>query len=318
MKGEECMDKKTFMMLSTEEVAKIVSRLGKPKTLALIPDGTRKKNIIVDRWNPKSPDFEQRHTTSSHTDFINVLKVFYNCGLETLFLPTVARGNLVRSEKYQGYLIQNALKNILTGEEWEEFFREFDIKVNIYGDLNSIYGLGYPEVEKWIKSVETGTSKHKTRRLLLGLAYGQSVEEVRLAEMAIDFYGKHKKVPSRNDLLRLYYGDTVDYVDILIRPSVVRDSDMQPILVCGRAEMYFPVTSCLLITEEMMKTILYDYLYQRMISFGLKDYSDGVDMSELEFIREYFKINKNAILGIGMRKREGHFWFPIPQIQIPK
>lgn len=104
MKGEECMDKKTFMMLSTEEVAKIVSRLGKPKTLALIPDGTRKKNIIVDRWNPKSPDFEQRHTTSSHTDFINVLKVFYNCGLETLFLPTVARGNLVRSEKYQGYI----------------------------------------------------------------------------------------------------------------------------------------------------------------------------------------------------------------------
>ena len=314
---EDYMEKEEFIKLTTEQIAEIVRKRGKPKVICLIPDGTRKKNIIVDRIDPKSKQFLEYHTTGNHEDFIEILKIFYSHGVQTVFLPTVARGNLIRSTEYQKLLIDKALKTILVSDIWRNFLKEYDIKMKVYGDVKYISELGYPEVMDWISEAENKTKNNHKRKFFLGLAYGQSVEEVRLAQIAIDFFNTTGKTPTCDDLITRYYGEPIDTIDILIRPSVIRDSDMQPILISGKSEFYFPVTSCLQITKTIFREILYDYLYQRMISYGLKDYSDGVSEFELAYMQRFFKLNEYAVLGIGRRMKGGHFWYPVPQVLLP-
>jgi hypothetical protein len=134
--------------------------------------------------------------------------------------------------------------------------------------------------------------------------------------MSIDFYKKHGRYPTKDEKIKLYYGEHVDDVDIFIRPGEIRDSDCQPPLISGKAQMYFPLCPLTELEEDFFRKILYDFLYCRMITYSKKKYTDS-DIKEIEIatLRSYLITNRNVIIGLG--ERLGKFWIPNCQIKAP-
>jgi hypothetical protein len=116
--------------------------------------------------------------------------------------------------------------------------------------------------------------------------------------------------PTREDLISAYYGTDVPEVGFFVRPTEVRDSDVQPILVsASRTQMYFPVCPMILLTKTAVRTILFDLIFNRVASGGKKMYSaSDLSTTKLIKVREYYLANMEKILGVG--QREGPFWLP--------
>ena len=106
----------------------------------------------------------------------------------------------------------------------------------------------------------------------------------------------------------------VDEVDFFLRTTVMRDSDIQPLLVSGRkTQFYFPVSPILNFTEDMFKEILFDLMFCRVITMSTKQWKkEYLSDEQRDDMRDYYESNKHSILGIGTRV--GNLWIPKPQI----
>jgi len=305
-----------FLSLEDKEVADLVIKRGKPKVVVLVPDNTRRTGIIFWKMKPDSTNFEAELFVKLSALYMKIIRTIFAHGIETLFIPGLTHGNLQRGKKYVDSNINHATALILQSNEWIDFYEEHGIKVKLYGNLEYIKSLGYPQVIEWRKEVESKTAHHREHRLFWGYACSCSLETLRLIDMSIDFYKKYGRYPTRKEKIKLYYGEHINDVDIFIRPGEIRDSDCQPPLISGKAQMYFPLCPLTELKEDFFRKILYDFLYCRMITFSKKKYADSdIKEVEIETLRRYLTTNKDVIIGLG--ERLGKFWIPTCQIKTP-
>jgi undecaprenyl pyrophosphate synthase len=316
-KGDSQVSMEKFMKLSDRKVSEMVMAAGKPKTVLIVPDGTRRVCMTDYGLNPLDEDFLKNHFSIEQEKAVKIIQTIFDHGIQTLFFPGVTHGNLSRSSAYLDGLVNIGIKYMLTDEMWLDFYDDYEIRVKVYGDLEYIAGLGYPIVKKWAKEIESRTRQNDGHTLFHGFAVSQSLEEMRLTRMAVDFYTKYKRYPSREDLQKMYFGDILDAVDIFIRTVEVRDSQCQPVLIGGAAEMYFPVTPFIYLDRGLFRLILYDYIYCRMRTYSKKSYATGVDTNEIDTMRKYYSMNKDIVLGLGKRKKNGKFWFATTNMDLP-
>lgn len=305
-----------FIKLPTEKIREIVHNKGIPKVGVLIPDGTRRWGIINLNLNPDLETFEEELFKVENKQVIEKVKIFFNHGLDTLFMPGVTHGNFKRTGQYVDTVTNIGLKFIFNDQSWFDFYEKYDVKVKIYGDLKYVKKMGYDQVIKWIKNVEELTKNNSSYKIFHGLACSNSFESIRLVNMAIDFYKKNIRSPSKEELIKLYYGEKVDEVDFFLRPTVIRDSDIQPLLISGRkTQFYFPISPVLSFTKEMYREILYDMLFSRMITMSRKQWKrENLNRQQIEYLKKYYDLNKSSIIGIG--KRIGNLWVPLPQVKL--
>lgn len=305
---------KEFLSLKAEEIAKIVKEEGKPRVVVLVPDNTRRTGILFWEMKPDSADFEAELFAKLSPLYMNLIETIFGHGIQTLFIPGLTHGNLQRGRKYVDSNINCATKLILQSEQWTDFYEEHEIRVKVYGNLQYIVDLGYPHVIDWCREIENKTSENRKHLLFWGYACSSSHETLRLMDMSIDFYKKHRRYPTKSEKIVMYYGEHVDDVDIFIRPGEVRDSDCQPPLISGKAQMYFPLSPLTQLKEDFFKQILYDFLYCRMITFSKKKYIDrDIKEFDIETLRRYLETNRDVIIGLG--ERLGKFWIPNCQIK---
>lgn len=314
----EFMTEKDFIGQDATSIARIVENAGKPKTVLLVPDGSRRVGMIQYRLNPKDRQFLSQAFQREHLETIRILKTIFSHGIKTIFIPNGTHGNLERGREYMDKFINSGVKPLLKDKVWLDFYREFEVRVRLYGDIDVIVKAGYPELPEWIADVERETAGNTRHTIFYGLAMSQHREECRLARIAVDYYEKTGNRPTDKELERLYFGTEVEPVDIFIRPVEVRDSECQPVLIGGKAEMYFPLIPFAEMSENIFRRILYDYLYSRMKTYGRKSYDDGVDDDELDAMREYYRFNSETVLGLGKRRKNGHFWYADSWVVIPE
>jgi undecaprenyl diphosphate synthase len=312
---DEEMTKEEFMELSTEKIRGVVNEKGYPKVGVIIPDGTRRSGIIFYNMNPSSKDFEKKLFDKLNSQIIDKIKIIFDHGLDTLFMPGVTHGNFNRTDQYVDTVTKIGLKYIFNDESWLNFYNEYDIKVKIYGDLHFVKKMGYEYVVDWIRKVEEETKNNTTYKLYHGLACSNSYENFRILDLAIDFFKENNRNPTKEEIIKLYYGEYIGDVDFFIRPTVFRDSDIQPPLISGRkTQFYFPISPIVNFSLEMYREILYDMLFSRVITMSKKQWNaEDLNEKQLKFIRTYYAQNQSSILGIG--ERVGNLWLPAHQIK---
>jgi len=309
------LSKNDFLSLKDREIAKIIERVEGPRTVVVVPDNTRRTGILYWDMRADSDDFEERLFGRLSHPFIELIRTIFGHGIRTLFIPSLTHGNLSRSRRYVDANLNYATKLILKGKDWLDFYEKHQIRVKVYGDLEYVSELGYPHIAEWAKEVESRTSGNDGHVLFWGYACSSSVETLRLLDMSIDFYREHGAYPTREEKVGMYYGELVDDVDLFIRPGELRDSECQPPLISGNAQMYFPVCPLTEMGGAFFKEILYDYLYCRVITKSRKEYRRSLGKSEAAFLRRYLAANEGAIIGLG--ERVGDFWVPTQEITTP-
>jgi hypothetical protein len=303
--------------MSAEKISSIVKETGIPRVGVLIPDGTRKIGVICYSMDCESPDFEKNLFRKVNEDLMTVANTFFEHGLHTLFVPCLTNGNLKRDKDYVENAVNIGLQFILKSEPWLNFYREHKIRVKIYGDINLFEKLGYNHVLKWVEDIQEETAQNDRHVLFFGLGCSNREENDRIMDHAIDFYRVHNRKPSREELVNWYYNGPVDEVDFFIRPTIIRDSDVQPPLISGvKTQMYFPIAPFPFLDKNGIREIFYDMLYTRTISMGFdNEILNGLNPEESEIVKDYYMKNRSVIFGVG--KRIGDFWLPVNNIKIP-
>ena len=310
--------KEEFMELPTEQVKRIVENKGIPKVGVLIPDGTRKSAAFFYNMDLNIDNFEEKLFKKINNELMKVIEIMFSHGLKTLLIPSFTHGNLRRTKKYVDSALSIGFKYILNDQKWYNFYDEYDIKVKVYGNLNLVKNMGYDYVINWINKVQEYTSSNKSHRLYFGLACSNKYEIPRIIEMCTDFYIREKRYPSLEEKIEMYYSDLISDVDFLIRPTIIRDSDIQPPLISGdKSQMYFPVFPFVFITEKGFREIIYDLIFSRTITYGLDDNDlNAIKKEDADWLKKYYELNRKSIIGIG--KKIGNIWVPIPQIKMNK
>ncbi|UCH90062.1 MAG: undecaprenyl diphosphate synthase family protein [Thermoplasmata archaeon] len=304
-----------FMSLPTNDFVNLINDAKKPRVGVLIPDGTRKIGVIYYGLDSNSPEFEAKLFQRINKDLMEVVKLFFNHGLHTFFVPCLTNGNLARNEHYVEKAVRNGLEYILKSDEWLDFYDERKIRVKIYGDYERLTEMGFAEVADWISDVQARTAKFDRHILYFGIACSNREEMDRILDYAIDFHQEHGRRPSREELISWYYNGAVDDVDFFIRPTMFRDSDVQPPLISGvKTQMYFPIGPFPFLNTNMVREIFFDLLYNRTITHGNDTESlDNLTEAEAELINNYYTENRDKIIGLG--NRIGDFWLPSGKIK---
>jgi undecaprenyl diphosphate synthase len=311
MNDYDNLSKDEFLSLPTSKIANIVKQKGIPKTCVLIPDGGRRYALALLKLDPNKKDYEEKYTEVETEEFLENVKIILNHGIKNLIFPLLKHENFDRDKRFVEKAINLGLKRLLKDNKWCEFYNKYGIKIKVYGDFDFIKNNGFEYIIEWIDEIEQTTNQNSNYKIFYGVACSNKYEIPRLMDLTIDFYKINNRKPNFKEKLTLYYGDEIDDVDIFIRPTEVRDSDIQPPLISGnRTQMYFPVApNYMSITSEIFKEILYDYLFCRSSILGSKVYSKvDMDYTYLKDIEIYYKENKKKVLGIG--KRIGNFWIP--------
>ena len=155
------MTENEFLKLSDKEISLITKEIDCPKVVVLMPDATRRTGIIYKRMKPSSNDFETVLFNSLSEPFTEIAKMIYDHGLKTLFIPGFTHGNLQRSKRYANALIDTGVRSILTSDFWLNFYKEYKVNVNLYGDFEYvkklIYKKNYINFTQWCNDVREMT-----------------------------------------------------------------------------------------------------------------------------------------------------------------
>lgn len=307
------MTLKGFRRLPYRKIREIVSQTGRPKTVMVVPDNIRRTGITYWGMMPDAPDFEDQLFRRLNIPYIRLLENIFKTGVKTIVAPSLTHGNLRRSDKYVKTHLRYANYMVYKGDPWLNFYKRSGVRVKIYGDrelFNQVASAhGYPEAIKWCDELERETSKNKDHLLLWGLACSGTPETERLVNLGIEFFQRTGRRPTQEDLVKIYFGESIDAIDIFLRPGELRDSDCQPPLISGRSEMYFPVAPLTQLKSDFFKDVLYDYLFCRIRSFSRKEYRDTNTSPEVvEKVKHHFEARRDSIIGVG--ERIGRFWLP--------
>jgi phosphoglycolate phosphatase-like HAD superfamily hydrolase len=299
-----------FLDLSDAEVSAFVTSSTEGRVGVLVPDGNRKAGLVLWGLDPSKKDFDKDLFNGIHSKFMTVVKSFYESGVRTLFIPLLMHTNFDRGKAYMEAAMSDGLNHLFIGEDWLSFYEEFGIRVRFYGDLGYVKDRGYDKLITWMEALEERTGANNKATLFFGVACNRSKEEVRLVQLGMEHHARTGTQPTKEDLISAYYGTDVPEVGFFVRPTEVRDSDVQPILVsASRTQMYFPVCPMILLTKTAVRTILFDLIFNRVASGGKKMYSaSDLSTTKLIKVREYYLANMEKILGVG--QREGPFWLP--------
>jgi hypothetical protein len=306
-----------FMALPTSTISEIVHKSGKPNVGVLIPDGTRKLGMLIYDLDYNSQEFERLLFDRINQDLMSVIKLFFDHGLDTFFVPALTNGNLKRKEKYVEMAINHGLRYILHSDEWMDFYKRNGIRVRIYGDIDLFNSIGYPHVLDWVADVQAETAGNDKHNLYYGLACSNREEHERILDYTIAFYNEHGRKPTRDEQVNWYYNGHVHDVDFFIRPTIFRDSDIQPPLVSGvKTQMYFPVAPFPMLNQNMVREIFFDILYNRTITYGTDNESlDDISPEDLKLLKKYYNENRSVVIGLG--ERLGDFWMPTSELKVP-
>jgi hypothetical protein len=78
-----------------------------------------------------------------------------------------------------------------------------------------------------------------------------------------------------------------------------------PLLATGEEDLYFSLSPSPYMTEHQLRAILYDHIYTRRTPEP--DYTK-LKSEELDWLRAYYRSNKDHALGVG--KIKNNLWFP--------
>jgi tuberculosinol/isotuberculosinol synthase len=300
----------TFRSLPTAEVAQIVRAQG-PKVAVFPINGTRRWFMLEHARQFGEGDLATTYIAVSERRHIELYRLFFDHGIDTLLTPIFGPDLLERGAEYV-QMAADGLARITSDRVFLDFYREYGVRVRFYGDHRKFLApTPYAYLSDLFDRVTERTLLHDRHRLFFGVFAHDAVETT--GELAIRHYVEHGSAPDKRTLIEMYYGEYVPPVDIFIGFDKFCVFDM-PLIATGNEDLYFTVSPSPYLTEQQLRGVLYDHLFSRRGSE--LDYG-SLEAGEWAAMRAFYRANLGKTCGIGAKRSHAGYWYPLPQVETP-
>ena len=267
--------------------------------------------LMIEYPNQTKEDFIRGYLDIVGPKMVELLKMFFEHGIDTVLSPLFGPDLMARSGDYNN-LIVPGLTWFIKSPLRLQFYEEYDVRVSIYGDAKKyLIGKKYASILKNFEDIKQKTKNHHSHRLFIGVFGNDAAETV--SEIGIKFYEKDQRPPNKREIIEEYYGEYVDPVDIFIGFEKPNAYDM-PLIANGSEDLYFTVCPSTYLNPRLLRTIFYDHLFSRKNNDNSWDDLPAEDWHSLA---QYYHMNQEWILGVGKKHPNGRIWYPNPNGTIP-
>ncbi|KAK5577532.1 hypothetical protein RB653_002475 [Dictyostelium firmibasis] len=312
-----------FNKLSEKEIFEIVRTVLEDKnTLIYAYDGTR-RSFLIENTNLKNEN-NQIETTINYDEYskIAIKKLLYDLvmmfkhGIKTICYPmwfcTLEDRGPAYLPKFIKYL--EGLSELLDNQSLFDKYQELGIRVIFYGEYKLLLERGNaPELLLKFEKIMELTKNNSNHIVLLGTNIEPPTET--FINNTISLYkAKGNIKPTMNDLIKHYYGVQVDQASFYLGFDRF-STDGRPILISdkGNEDLYYTISPHKFITQTTFRKVLFDKLFGRPMS-NIKDY----ELKNVELMKLFYSENKDMIMGLGNVNPNGNYWYPGPQVNVPK
>ena len=290
-----------FLQIPAEEVAALVKATGE-KVCVFPVNGTRRW-FILEHADKIGDDYFDAYMTTAIQNHIQLCGMLFDHGIDTILAPVLGRELMRRGDEYAKRVGIDGLIRTSTDRNYRDFFATQNVKVRFYGDYRDVLtGTPYEYALKSMYEVTEATKHNNGHRLYFGVFADEVTETV--ARLAVEHYLAHGAVPDKQTLIRKYYGEEIPSVSLFIGFDKFSAFDM-PLVSTGNEDLYYSLSPSPYMTERQLRTILYDHIYIRRIPEP--EYAK-LAPEELNWLRDYYRQNKDSVLGTGKLKFD--IWFP--------
>lgn len=290
-----------FLKLPTAEVSALVKATGH-KVCVFPVNGTRRW-FLLEHGDTIGDDFIEAYMNTSIKNHSELCAMLFDHGVETILAPVFGRELMRRGDEYTKRVGIDGLVRTATDKNYRDFFEKYNVRVRFYGDYRDVLtGTPYEYALKSIYEVTEATKHHTAFQLFFGV-FADAVTET-IARLSVEHYLAEGSIPNKEALIRKYYGEDLPPVSLFIGFDKFSVFDM-PLLATGEEDLYFSISPSPYMTEHQLRAILYDHIYVRRAPEP--DYAKFTD-EELNWLREYYRHNKDYAFGVG--KLKFNLWFP--------
>ena len=290
-----------FLQLPTREVAALVGATGE-KVCVFPVNGTRRWFVLEHAEEIKG-DFFEAYIDASIRNHVELCAMLFEHGIETILAPVFGRELMRRGNEYTRRVGIDGLVRTATDKNYREFFEQYDVRVQFYGDYRDVLtGTPYEYALKSMYDVIEATNHNTGVRLFFGVFADEVTETV--ARLSVEHYVAQGSIPDKQTLIRKYYGEDMAPVSLFIGFDKFSVFDM-PLLATGEEDLYFSLSPSPYMTQPQLRAILYDHLFVRPTPEP--DYT-RLSKEELNWLREYYRRNRDYAFGVG--KLKFNLWIP--------
>jgi adenosine tuberculosinyltransferase len=300
------MNREQFLDLSAAEVAKIVRASAGSQVCVFPINGTRRW-FLLEHGNAIQGDPLKAYLDITTKKHIEIYKLCFAHGLDTLVTPIFGGELLNRGDEYIKMAI-DGMSRLAVHPDFLSFYQKHKVRVHFYGDYRKqLEGTPYAYLSGMFDRISEHTAHNNRYRLFYGAFASDATESI--AELTLQHYQNNNRLPTRRELIELYYGEYIEKANIFIGFEKFNVFDY-PLLGWGEESLYFTVAPSLYLNDRQLRNILYDYIYLRPVQDP-----DYVEMPEQDFeaMRTYYQKNREATFGVG-EMRDG-IWYATTQIR---
>jgi hypothetical protein len=286
-------DPTEFIELPSRHIAEIV--YPRRLSISLLLNGTRRWYIAQHFDAPPADNHYFPHYLETVLiGTARLLEMLAEHGVHRVFLPVYSPAQTNRHPQAYAFLLKG-ISALATEPHLLEVYRRAGYMVRFYGNTT-----GLPDELRQMTEQPLYVSSGEPRHYLY---YGVNTDNphTHLFELAYQFGLEHGHPPSWEDMLELYYGDrTVRPIDVLIAFNRIYAREGLPPLLEGRDRIYSTVVTPLVLSPQVLRRILYDYLYN--YQDPSRNYQD-IHPNEVRRLRAFYNANQETVIGL-MQKRE--------------
>ena len=299
------MELNTFCSLPHHEVAQILQEKG-PIVCVFPFNGTRRWFMLEHANASKSFGADYMETITARMAEICVM--LFEHGIDTLLIPLLSpRLFDARGSQYTQMTLQS-LNLLCEHPALVAFYDKFRVRAQFYGDYK-YYLSQEPYSESGLlqkfEQLSEKTAVYDQHRIYWGICAHDATRTT--TELAIRYYQTHNKIPNTQELIQMYYGEPLSPVNIFITEGKPRAYDM-PLLSTGNEDLYFTAFPSPYLSEQQLRIILHDHLFNRPKS---KERYHSLTQKDHDGMRSFYQDNANNILGIGKKYIHWGIWYPV-------
>jgi adenosine tuberculosinyltransferase len=298
----------TFINFSNEQLAETVRHDG-PIVCVFPINGTRRW-FLLEHASETGDDPIAVYMDITGKRHLELYRMFFDHGIDTLLTPVFGPDLMDRGEVYLERVGVDGLGRLAEHPDFVRFYDEYQVRVRFYGDYHKILAeTPYADLCDRFDAITRRTKNYQKHRLFFGVFANDAAESI--SNLAIQYFKEHGTAPDRKKLIELYYGEPVEPVNFFIGFDKLSAFDM-PLVATGSEDLYFTTAPSPYLSNEQLRQILFDHLYNRKTEEP--DYP-SMAVEDVEWMRKFYQDNLNKTIGVGAVR--GGIWFPLPAIGWP-
>lgn len=282
-----------FLAWPAQEVARRMREAG-PQVCVFPINGTRRwawlehGEVLI-----AAPDPLAAYMDLAGRAYVRLFRMLFEHGVEVILSPVFGRELLGRGERYVQAMLGAGVRLFVESPVFTDFYRTCGVRTRFYGNLDLLRATPYAFLLSLAHQLEEETASFTPYRLFLGLFADDCWDQI--TRIVVEWYQRHKEMPSYADLVTAYYGELLPPVTFFIgfdKPSVYD----YPLLASGQEDLYFTYAPSPYLEEKTLRAILYDHLYTRRVPEP--DWS-ALETASADALRAYYRGCLERVQGVG-------------------